>query len=63
MKKVFLSMLAIVMISSAAVYANNGKKPSKKAAKKAKTECCKKSACPKSCDKSTCAQMPGCGNK
>jgi len=65
MKKLFLSVLAIAMMSSAAVYAENGKKPSKKAKKKAKTECCKKAVCPKSsCDKTTCPiTMPGCGSK
>ena len=65
MKKVFLSVLAIGMMSGTAVFANNGKKPSKKTKKAAKIECqkpvcCEKSGCCISSDKATCVPMPGC---
>ena len=66
MKKVFLSVLAIAMMSGAAVFANNGKKPSKKTKKAAKIECQKQVCCEKpnccssSCDKASCVPMPGC---
>ncbi|MBS1742798.1 MAG: hypothetical protein JST81_07135 [Bacteroidetes bacterium] len=62
MKKIFFGILAAALLSTAAVYADNGKKPSKKQCKgSCKKEHCDKSKCDKSkCDKSTCAKMPGC---
>lgn len=65
MKKVFVSVLAIAMMSGAA-YASNGKKPSKKNKKAAKKMectqpvCCEKPNCSGPCDKTACVLMPGC---
>lgn len=58
MKKMFLSLLAIALISGAA-YASNGKKRAKKAAKAQK---CEKMKCPvsSSCNPSNCVPLPGC---
>ena len=61
MKKIFLSIIAGMLLSTAVVYADNGKRTAKK--KAVKKECkknCKKADCDKAkCDK-TCASMPGC---
>jgi hypothetical protein len=63
MKKIFLGMLAIALMTSPALYAANGG-GKKKAKKTAKTEC--KTARPgdKSCDPAkcdpTCCDMPAC---
>ena len=58
MKKIFLSIVATVLLSTLAVYADNGKKIAKKQA--TKKECtmtdCKDKA---KCHKATCS-MPGC---
>jgi hypothetical protein len=60
MKKIFLGLLAIGMITSFSAFAGNGKKSKSK--KKAKTECNKKNCCPvTACDKTKCIPMPGCG--
>ncbi len=61
MKKIFLGLLAIALISSP-VYAGGGKK---KAGKKAKIECTKDTCCdPKDCIKDTkCPPIPICMGK
>ena len=61
MKKIFLSIVTMLLMSGVAVYADGGKKNAKKAAAK---QACTKSTCDKSkcadkakCHKSTCT-MP-----
>ena len=61
MKKIFLSIIATVIMSSVAVYAEGGKKATKKApAKKGctKTNCPDKPDCKKT--KTICPNRPGC---
>jgi hypothetical protein len=63
MKKIFLSLLVIGLMSGSA-YAEKGKKSKSK--KASKTECCSKEKCctPPSCDKTACPiVVPGCGSK
>jgi len=50
MKKIFLGVFALALMSTTAVYANGGKKRSK--AKTAKT-----TACPATCTKSHCPMI------
>lgn len=59
MKKIFLSIVATVIISSVAVYAESGKKVTKKASVKKE---CTKANCPdrKNCHKAICPNKPGC---
>lgn len=59
MKKIFLSIFATVIMSSVAVYAEGGKKVTKKAV--AQKECTKAN-CPdtKNCHKAVCPYKPGC---
>ena len=61
MKKIFLSIIATVIMSSVAVYAEGGKKATKKAS--AKKECTKAN-CPDKADckktKTICPNRPGC---
>ena len=59
MKKIFLSIIAIVIMSSVAVYAEGGKKVTKKAI--AKKECTKAN-CPDNpnCHKAICPNKPDC---
>ena len=59
MKKIFLGLLAIALMTTPSVYANGGKK---KARKKAKIECSKDKCCdPKDCTKDgKCPPMPIC---
>ena len=59
MKKIFLSIIATVIMSSVAVYAEGGKKAAKK--QTAKKECTKAN-CPdtKNCHKAICPNKPGC---
>jgi hypothetical protein len=53
MKKIILGMMAIALMSTTAIAANDGGK--KKARKKAKTECKKEANCdPKNCDPKDC---------
>lgn len=59
MKNIFLSIIATVIMSSAAVYADGGKEVTKKHV--AKTECTKAN-CPDktNCHKAVCPTKPGC---
>lgn len=60
MKKIFLGMTAMLIMSSFAAFADSGKKPSAK--KKAKIANCTKTNCCNTvkCNKGTCPDMPGC---
>ena len=57
MKKIFLSLVATMIMSGVAVYADGGKKAARKHV--AKKECTK---CPDKthCNKATCPDFPGC---
>ena len=59
MKKIFLSIIATVIMSSGAVYAGGGKKITKKAIVKKE---CTKANCPDQpdCKKVVCPSKPGC---
>lgn len=63
MKKIFLGMLAIALLTSVESFAGEGKK--KKARKKAKIECKKDQCCdPKSCTKDDkCCDLTACKEK
>ena len=50
MKKIFLGILALSLLSSTAVFAKGGKK-------KAKAKTTKTQTCPKGCPKSHCSMM------
>jgi len=60
MKKIILGMTAMLIMSSFAAFADNGKKPSGK--KKAKVANCAKTKCcnTNKCDKTACPDFPGC---
>lgn len=58
MKRIFLSIIATIVMTSFAAYADNGKKPTSK--KLTKIEKCKKAYCPTSCKKTICPNRPGC---
>jgi hypothetical protein len=53
MKKIFLGLMAIAMVSGTAIAANDGG-GKKKARKKAKTECKVQTCDPKNCDPKDC---------
>ena len=59
MKKIIFSVVATMLLSTAAVYANGGKKGHSKQV--AKTSCCTKANCPNpaNCNKTNCP-IPGC---
>lgn len=59
MKKIFLSIIVTVIVSSVAVYAEGGKKVAKKATTKKE---CTKANCPDkpNCHKTVCPNKPGC---
>lgn len=59
MKKIFLTVLALSLVSTSAVYANPGKGKKAKKAKIVTTQCCEAKDCKKT---ATCTPMPGCGN-
>ena len=60
MKRVFLTAVSMMILSSTVLYATNGKKPVAK--KKAKTEYCKKENCPvtPNCPKTSCSAKTAC---